>query len=214
MTLSGVTLAALEYAANRYFEMSPDTRREMARLHGRVFRFELVGLGLRLHMIPCPHGVQILERVEGDPDCTLRGTPSALLGMGDPRESSARLFSGDVEISGDTELAHRLGKILGAMDIDWEEQLSHYTGDILAHQIGTQLRGTIGWGERTFQTVGADLSEYLREELELLPAKSEIESFVNDVDQMRDGVERLEARYRMLLDTLAAKKLQGRGSES
>ena len=214
MSLSGATLAALENIANRYIEMSPDAGDRIARLHGRVFSFELLGLGLKLTMIPGPDGIQLYEHIEGEPDCTLRGTPLALLSMGDSKESSARLFAGEVEISGDTELAHRLGNILGSMDIDWEEQLSRYTGDILAHQLGNQFRGTLRWGQRALQTMGMDLTEFLQEELELLPSAPEIDDFLTRVDEMRDGVERLEARYNLLSRARADRVRRGEGEEA
>ena len=99
-----------------------------------------------------------------------------------------------MQIEGDTELAHRIGKILGAMDVDWEEQLSHYTGDLVAHDIGNLVRGAVRWGRNSADTLGRDLQEYLQEELRLLPVRTEIEAFLADVDRLRDDVERLQAR--------------------
>lgn len=210
MSITGASFAALEQLVNEYLALSPVATESMSRLHGRVIRVELLGLNLGFHLIPGPGGVQVLERAGDEPDCTLRGTPLALLGMGNTERSSARLFAGEVEITGDTELAHRLGEILGSMDIDWEEQLSRFTGDIVAHQVGNQARGAIRWGRQTLQTLGLDLSEYLQEELSLLPARPEIESFLAEVDEVRDGVERLEARHRLLVGRIRKGRPQRR----
>ena len=201
MSLTAAGLAALERLFNRYLALSPGAPERMARLHGRVFRFELEGLGVSLHMVPGPDGVSLLQTIEGEPDCTLRGTPLALLHLGDEKRGPDSLFAGEVTISGDTELAHRLGDVLGGMDIDWEEELSRYTGDIVAHQVGRGVRGGLRWGSRTLETLGLDVAEYLREEAALLPDREEIDAFVQDVDELRDDVERLEARLRLLTDT-------------
>ena len=75
MSVPGITLAAIEGAVNRCIDLSPEPKGALSRLHGRVFRFALVGVGLTLDMIPGPGGAQILEQGEAEPDCTLRGTP-------------------------------------------------------------------------------------------------------------------------------------------
>ncbi len=199
MSLGTLGYAGLEQAFNQYLRLDPDTRQAMGRLHGRVFAFDVEGLGRSFYLVPGPSGeVQILATYEGEPDCRLRGTPLALARMNDHRASAEQLFSGQVEIQGDTELAHRLGKILGAMDIDWEEQLSQLTGDLIAHHVGNLARDAAGWGRNTLHTLGLDLQEYLQEESRVIPGRSEIEAFLADVDRLRDDVERLQARISLL----------------
>jgi ubiquinone biosynthesis protein UbiJ len=199
MSIQELAYAGLEQAINHYLGLDPKARAGLAALHGSVIAFELVGLGITLYLVPGPNGIQLYPSHEGEPDCVLRGTPMALARMSDARESSDQLFAGTVEIRGDTELAHRFGKILGSMDIDWEEQLSRYTGDIIAHETGNLVRGFTQWGKRSVETLGMDLQEYLQEELRLLPVKAEIESFNAAVDRVRDGIERVEARIQRLL---------------
>jgi ubiquinone biosynthesis protein UbiJ len=198
MSLSAIVIAGLEQAVNAYLDMDPQARERMGELHGRVIAFELEGLGQKLYLIPGQNRLQILSGYEGDPDCTLRGTPLALAAMSEQRGKTDRLFSGDVEITGDTDLAHRLGKILGAMDIDWEEQLSRFSGDIIAHEIGNAVRSTSRWGRSTLKTLKLDFKEYLQEESGLLPVRREIEIFLGDVDALREDTDRLEARIERL----------------
>ena len=206
MSMSGLAYATLEEAINRYLSLDPAAREQMTGLYGRVIAFELVGLGLTLYLVPSPNRLQVLSGYEDEPDCTLRGTPLALSRMGDPKGSTDQLFAGQVEISGDTELAHRFGKILSAMDIDWEEQLSHYTGDIIAHEVGNFARTANHWGQRTMKTLGLDLQEYLQEEIRLLPVKPEIDHFLNGIDTLRNDVERIEARINRLKSNMNKNK--------
>ncbi|MEE9358743.1 ubiquinone biosynthesis accessory factor UbiJ [Candidatus Vondammii sp. HM_W22] len=194
MSISAIAIAGLEEAFNRYIALDQAAAEQLLQLHGQVIAFDVVGLGLALYLIPGPGGLQILSEYEGTPDCRLRGTPIALAHMGNLQANSEQLFSGTVEISGDTELAHQFGKIIGGMEGDWEELLSHYTGDIVAHEVGKLFRSTGHWGRRSMDTLGLDVQEYLHEELRLLPVKLEIEAFMNDVDTLRDDGERLQAR--------------------
>ncbi|MES9900438.1 MAG: SCP2 sterol-binding domain-containing protein [Sedimenticola sp.] len=198
MTIHDLTYAGLEEAINRYLALDPHAVEQLRQYHGRVIAFEMTGLGQTLYFIPGPARLQLLSKYEGEPDCRLRGTPFALFRMTDQRASSDQLFDGTVEISGDTDLAHSFGKILAAVDIDWEEQLSRYTGDIVAHEVGNLFRGVSHWGRRSLDTLGLDLQEYLQEELQLLPMKPETDSFLNQVDTLRNDVERLQARIERL----------------
>ena len=198
MSISALAYAGLEEALNRYLDLDTDTGRQMEKLHGRVIAFEILGLARNIYLVPGPGRVQILEVYEGAPDCCISGTPLALAKMSDGYTSSNQLFSGEVEITGDTELAHQLSKILGTMDIDWEEQLSHFTGDLIAHRVGSLFRSVRDWGTNSSATVGLDIQEYLQEELRLLPGRPEIENFLGSVDILRDDVERLQARIARL----------------
>lgn len=192
--MTALMYAGLEEAVNRYLNLDPEAKRRMAQLHGRVIAFEVTGLGQTLFLVPGPGKLQLLADYEGEPDCRLRGTPLALAQMSHPRASTDQLFSGEVDITGDTELAHQVGKILGDMDIDWEEQLSRLSGDLLAHHAGNLLRNVGHWGRGSVETLGLDIKEYLQEELRLLPVRQEIEGFLSGVDTLRDDVARLQAR--------------------
>jgi len=205
MSISTLVIASLEQAVNGYLDMDPQAREQMRGLHGQVIAFELQGLGRKLYLIPGQNRLQILSFYEGDPDCTLRGTPLALAAMSEQRTKTDRIFSGDVEITGDTDLAHRLGKILAAMDIDWEEQLSRFSGDIIAHEVGNAVRGTSRWGRSTLNTLKLDLKEYLQEESGLLPVRREIEGFLAEVDTLREDTDRLVARMERLRSHLSEK---------
>ena len=210
MSLPEFACAGLELALNRYLALDPAIQRRLARLHGKVIAFELAGLGETIFLVPGPERLQVLANYEGQADCRLRGTPLALSRMGDPKASSGQLFSGQVEISGDTELAHSFGKIIGAIDVDWEEQLSRITGDIIAHQLGNMWRATGHWAKDSGHSLSLDLQEYLQEELQLLPTRVEIDAFLGAVDTLRDDSERLQAR----IDRLRAQLQRNRGEDT
>jgi ubiquinone biosynthesis protein UbiJ len=109
-----------------------------------------------------------------------------------------------VEIQGDSELGHRFGNLLGKLEIDWEEQLSKLTGDLLAHQTGNLVRGAGAWARAARASLAQDLPEYLQEELGLLPSRIEVGEFLAEVDRLRDDAERLEQRIQRLADRRGA----------
>ncbi|RDH83433.1 MAG: sterol-binding protein [endosymbiont of Seepiophila jonesi] len=200
MTVSAAAFATLEQLINQAIRLDPEAPARLEPMFGRVIRLDLLGFGLSLYLIPEPGGIQLLSNFEGESDCALRGTPLDLAAMRGNRKSADQLFSGAVEIEGDSALAHRFGDFLSALDIDWEEQLSHLTGDLIAHEVGNAARSLFGWGKKLRRTSGQNLQEYLQEELRLLPSRYEIEPFLAGVDTLRDDVERLAARLQRLRD--------------
>lgn len=199
MSTRDLALAGLEQSINGLLRLDPRSAERLAHHHGRLIAIEVLGIGLTLYFVPQHDGLlQIIGSIEGEPDCTLSGAPLDLMRSGDSDQGAAQLFAGRVSISGDTELAHRFGEILGGLDIDWEEPLSRLVGDVAAHEIGLRSRKLGRWARSTGQTLSQDLAEYLTEEARLLPTRYECEEFLAEVDRLRDDTERLAARVARL----------------
>jgi ubiquinone biosynthesis protein UbiJ len=188
----------LEAAINRYLRLDPGIGARMQALNGRSIGLEFRGLELQLFVLPGEHGIRLLDRIDSEPDTVLRGTPLGIARLGLGGSSEKTLFSGAVEILGDVETGQLFKSILDAMEIDWEEQLSHLTGDVIAHQLGNAARRTHKLFKRTRMTLERDTGEYLQEELRILPARIEIENFSDDVNGLRMSVDRLAARVTRL----------------
>lgn len=202
-------LAGLEAAMNRTLALDSATLERMRALQGKVIAVELrlvddeTGAATEnpvLYVLPGPAGVRLMGQFEGRPDTTLRGSPLGLarMAMGGTGEG---LFTGEVEIHGDVALGQRFRRIWDGLEIDWEEHLSQYTGDILAHQAGNIVRGLGEWGRQGAARLRQDLGEYLQEERRDLPHRNETAAFLGAVDRLRDDVERIDARVRRLQDT-------------
>lgn len=185
---------ALEAALDRVLALDPDTRSALAALDGRRIQLELAAPPLTMEL-----------RVEGDrlrvgpasatpePDLSLRATVGAVLGRLLPGPEAATGV-GRVRISGDAELAQRLQKLARGFDPDFEAAFSRVFGDVL----GVQIARTLGAALRQGRALGAkgarDVAEYLVEERRDLVSRPEQEAFFDEVDALRDAVERLEAK--------------------
>ncbi len=201
MTPAPALTAALEAAINGLLAQDPAAGPALAALEGRVVALELEGLNLRLYLLPGAGGLQVLGRYEGEPDTVIRGSPLDLLGLA-LGEGPRRMFQGKVRIEGDTETGNRLQALLRDLEIDWEAMLARLTGDLAAHQIVRLARAGRDQIRRTGSALARDLSEYLQEELRLLPARIEVDNFLEDVDHLRADTDRLEARIERLARAL------------
>lgn len=190
--------AAMERSLNLALSLDPVATERLEGLQGSRIAVDLSGLGQFL-LIVGARQIRIASIDEEDgADCSIRGTPVDLIRM----TRGGKTVSGKIQLEGNTELATQLGRILGGLEVDWEEQLSRITGDVLASQAGNMVRDLRDWGRNTRFNLSADLGEYLQEEVRLLPCRLEVEEFLDGVDQVRDHTERLAARIELLRTAL------------
>ncbi|MBI3561611.1 MAG: SCP2 sterol-binding domain-containing protein [Gammaproteobacteria bacterium] len=191
-------LEIVEQGINRLLRLDPVTLTALAALHGKVIALEIEGLGITLYCLPGPHGITLLSHYPAAADTVLRGRPLALLRLARATDSSGLLFSGSVTIRGDIELGQRFKAILSRSALDLEEPLSRLSGDVLAHHIGVLLRNTQGWWRASRERLTRDAVEYLQEEQQAAPSRTEVNRFNHAVETLRDDVARLKARLALL----------------
>lgn len=206
--------AAIELAINRYLALDPDATQRMQSMAGKVIGIELRDLNLHFYLLPAQDCLHVHGHFDGEPDTLLRGTSLAMARMSLSEHASDSLFAGDVQISGDVELGEQFRAVLDSIDIDWEEQLSKFTGDVIAHQVGNFVRGAVNWGKKTGDTLQQDVAEYLHEERRLLPVRDEVDEFISAVDEVQMGAERLQARVQRLQQQLQSSAAQSADQSS
>ncbi len=175
----------------------------VAAMADKVIAIELRGLDVTVYALPEREALHLATDYEGDIHLRLRGTPLALASMAMAPDKRISAFSGEVEILGDLALSRHLEACLGSLNIDWEELLSHYVGDIPAHQLGRVYRSCSSWLGEVRETLELDIAEYLKTEIALLPEREEVKAFIEAVDVLRADIDRLEARLKRLERHLA-----------
>jgi ubiquinone biosynthesis protein UbiJ len=196
-TFGVAALGALEVAFNAALALDPETLQRLAKLEGKVIALELQAPALTLFVAPHAKGLRLMAWFDGVPDTTLTGTPAGFLRLASGTPGSG-MFSGDVAIRGDVELGRQFKRIFSALDFDWEEHLSHLTGDVIAHQAGNLLRGFGAWVREAGENLRQGTGDYLKEESGALPTRPEVEAFARAVEALRADTDRLEARIKHL----------------
>ena len=189
----------LESVINRYLALDPEMLDKLAQFDGKVIKLELTGINKTLYMLPNDRGIQVLTEYEGSADTVLRGTPISLFKMGLVSNAANLLLKGEIEITGDTRLGHQFKNIFSQMDIDWSEPLANMVGDSLAYQIQKSGSKLGRWGKASAKSVSASFSEYLQEESRDVVTETELNIFNEAVDQLRNDVDRLQARINTLI---------------
>lgn len=204
MTPSLLMLSAIEAALARCLRLDPEIPPRAAALAGRVVAVEAVlapgeqGLSCTFYLLFGPDGIGVDDIYAGEPDVVLRGTPLALVQF----LRAEGPLAGDVVVTGDAGLAEDFRRLLGSIDVDWEEQIAYGLGDVAAHQLGNLVRGLSGWSRDALDTLVRDAGEYLQQEARDLPPRRAVAEFVAGVAAVSAGVERLEERVGRLRQSL------------
>lgn len=198
-------LRLAESVINGALKLDPEFLESLGPLSDKTISVALTGLDQTFHLRLSPEGVTFLDPVEvtepdgkASADVVFRGSPPALLRMVAAMRRGESTIGDDVRISGDVAALAALRDAFRRLDVDLEELLSRYVGDITAHEIGRAARAVARWGEQLRENLLADVGEYLVEELRVTPPRLSIEDFAAGVDRLRDDVERLEKRVSRL----------------
>jgi len=199
-------LKPLEDLVNRGIGDSSEAAALCRRLAGRRLLIDPTGLPGAVIITAEDDGLRLAIGPPTEADCTIRGLPLSLARAGMTGTPDS-LRQGMAEVAGDPAVAQEFRRLLDLAKPDWEEELSRAVGDMLARQLGNAARSLADWGRRAAQALARDTAEFLSEESRQLPTRFELEEFLEDVDRLRDDLDRCAAR----LDRIEAKR-GGQGS--
>ncbi|MGH8115397.1 MAG: ubiquinone biosynthesis accessory factor UbiJ [Rhodanobacteraceae bacterium] len=199
MSTPALLCAGLEVALNRYLALEPDVLAECGKLSGRVIALHVDGLGWTFFIEFHGGGVRVLGLLERqEPDVTVSGPLTLLMRLAWKTAAGEGGVSNGLQVEGDTELLTRFNKLLARVGFDPEELLARIVGDTAAHRVNQGLQKLFGWGRRSAETLTLDTAEYLREETRDLARGTDAAEWMDSVDTVREGLDRLEARLSQL----------------
>jgi len=198
MIIRPLLISILEAAINHYLSLDEDAPCFLEPLAGKIIALHIQTFDTTLFLCPTRQYIQLLENYQGSVDTTISGTVSTLGLMSLSSKPMRSVFSGEITIEGDTNTGKKFQELFEKLDIDLEEQLSRYTGDIVAHQISRGLRTSQKWGAEAMTNLKLNTQEYLQDESRDLPAPAEMDIFFRQVDTVRADYDRLQSRVERL----------------
>jgi ubiquinone biosynthesis protein UbiJ len=200
-------LAIAEIGGNRLLSLDDQVMSRCLAMQGRCIEIHLTDLDFWLYCHPGSWGIRFSQdKPIREVDSTISGRLMALVNLSLQEDKVSASIQQRVSIQGDARVAQQMQKMFTEIDIDWEEVLSKYTGDVMAHQIHKQAIGAGEWLRNSAQSLLQTTSEYIREEQRLSPTQVEFERFQKQTTTLKQDVERSEARLRHLLKSAAESK--------
>ncbi|MBA2651119.1 MAG: SCP2 sterol-binding domain-containing protein [Tatlockia sp.] len=194
------SLKALQKAINHALALDSSMPSKISALQGKVLEIIVAPLGVNFYLRFEEQQLELLDSYDGHPNTIIHSSPLGLIRLSFLPASKARsLFNDKIRLSGDTELGLQVKKLFDELDIDWEGHLAHFTGDVVAYQLGSLFRQGSAFKKQLGQSFRQNLSEYLQEEIQCVPPREEVEDFFNDIDKLSHDVERLHAHINQLM---------------
>ena len=189
---------ALEVALNRAVALDPDTRDALAALDGRHISLTLDAPPLALQ-IGVHRGYLQVGPVLQEANLAVRGSVGGLLGQLPFFANTARdRPSGRLHVSGDADLAQRLQKLAAGFDPDWQQPFVAVFGEVIGVQVANAAAAALRDVRGAATGLARSGAEYITEESRDGVARAELAAFNDDVDALRDDVERITARVSRL----------------
>ena len=162
-------------------------------MENKSIHFQLTDINYRFTVSVVDRTVQIDSASNVSADVVMRTTLPKMMALIASGNSGADSLKG-IEINGDVNLMHQLHRVFIHLEFDWEDELSQRIGDIPARRLGNLVR----WGRRQAEAARESIRDSVRhtlvDEQYLVPEKSRVEKFLNDVDTLQADTDRLDQR--------------------
>ena len=171
------------------------SRARLGELNDKVIVIHETSFNMSIAVSIVSSTVQLLNQYDGEADVKLSGDYPSLIAL---LKSSDALYGSSIRIEGELGVAETLRSIVGQLDIDMESLVAPIAGGPVARQASRLFEAATSWFERTTQNAEHNTKDYLQEEVNLLVPPALATEFTEQVTQLREAVDRAEARLRRL----------------
>ncbi|MDA8562050.1 SCP2 sterol-binding domain-containing protein [Gammaproteobacteria bacterium] len=197
----------LQNLLNKYLNLDPESKNKLIKLNGKTISIILKTHNEIHFQIKVKNNkLHVSSSNLSKPDTIIKSTPISLIHLSLSQKNRKKLFSNDVVIEGNIELGQNIIDLFDNLEIDIEEYISKYIGDIPSHNIINLAKKIKKFSKKTKNTLIQNINEYTHEEINLFPPVEEIQDFFNDVDILRMDTDRIESRVNNLRKSLDFKQ--------
>ena len=185
----------LEAALNRALSLDPEIRDGLRALDGRSVALHVAAPELALQVTVAGDRLQVGPvQADRQPDLSVRSTLGGLISQLPFLRNDNAPPIGKLRIEGDADLARRLQRLAERFDPDWQQPFASVFGDVVGVQIANALRAGLRHAREAGGAFASNAAEYVTEESRDVIPREELNAFHDDVDTLRDDVERMAVR--------------------
>lgn len=198
-----LALSAIELGINQLLSLDPKTSERLTKLNGKQLAIELkeldntfvVAFSDRIDLL-LPE--QSVEQQEQQWDCKITLSIMSAKELQDPSRITQLIKQDKLDVQGDMQIAQDFSALVKELDIDWEEHLSQYTGDVLAHHLIKTGRQVHNSAKAQLQKIANVISQGALEEKKIAAPAVAVVHHADQVHQTRADVERLQSRVDLI----------------
>lgn len=206
MLVGQLISAGVELTLNQLLQLDPDCKPRLKKLAGKQLQVTINELPWTLlftfsEQIDVSALQQNQQQIPADAaaDCHITLGLSTLSELSDSSKISQLIQQGKLDLDGDIDVAQGFSNLMKELDIDWEEQLSKYTGDVVAHQTFSSVKALFNTAQQEVEKLADQLSAHLTKPEAVAVSEIEVADFCDQVNHLRSASDRLEARIDHLI---------------
>ncbi|RUO36792.1 hypothetical protein CWE13_08045 [Aliidiomarina shirensis] len=193
MSALQVFRAAVERSLNFALAADPASPQRMRPLAGKCFRLTVNGLPEPITLLFFEDRVSLMGPHYEIIDCAVTAALSDLPELSDAGKATQLLQSGRVQIVGDPVLAQQAAQVFKQLNIDWEEMLSGYIGDVPGYW-ASQLVAKLAAIKPEPAAIRQRASEFLTQEFNTAASPLQMAILTDDIKALEARLTRLEKR--------------------
>jgi len=191
-------LNLLELASNKTLEHDPATQTRLVKLQGKTMALNIKTLNQSLAVTPHPSGLEFSSTIPQSVDVTLTATVGAMIKITRDGMEDAELEPGELEIMGDPIIGQRFAQVMSELNVDWHSLIAEQIGDGPAHVVTTAADQAKDFAKTSQSHFKQMLSKLIKDDMDVVVDKEEVNAFLDDVDTLRADADRLIARIKRL----------------
>ncbi|MGK0268388.1 MAG: ubiquinone biosynthesis protein UbiJ [Paraglaciecola sp.] len=206
MPFAQLVTSGIELAMNQLLKLDDDSQQRLKKLSGK-------SLQVTIKELPWPLLFSFSEQIDvrtvvtqdydleppPEPvDCLIELNLETLPKLKDSSKLTQLIQQKQLNLIGDIYVAQTFSALLKDLDVDWEEQLSQFTGDVAAHQTFTSMRTLFDTAKAQIEQGAVELGEHLTQSDSIAVKPSEMVEFSRGVNELRSVTERLSAKIALL----------------
>jgi ubiquinone biosynthesis protein UbiJ len=206
MPFAQLMTSGIELAMNQLLKLDDDSQQRLKKIAGKSLQVTIKELPWPL-LFTFSNQIDVravitpdndLEPISEPVDCLIELNLETLPKLRDSSQLTQLIQQKKLNLIGDIYVAQTFSALLKDLDIDWEEQLSGYTGDVVAHQTFSSMRALFDTAKTQIQKGAIELGEHLTQSNSIAVKPSEMMGFSRGVTRLRSSTERLSARIALL----------------
>lgn len=182
----------VEPSINKLLQFDPQAHHKLSKLDNKSLSVHLTDLSVKINVRVLNQKVLLSSNID-DYDCLITTSTQYLRSLSDASQLTKLIKQDNLELDGDLAIAQGFSSLLIENDIDWQEVLSSYFGDAIAHKMTVNLKSFADAIKIKSKDMDYTISTGITDELRLSPHAIEVKQFVDAVDDIAARVDKIAA---------------------
>lgn len=190
-----IIASIIEKSLNAILSLGGDHQHFLQKHSGKSLKLCITDIKLSFYFIVRQDHIYVYTEFSESPDTIIQATSFTFL-----KQLKSNAVESDLHIEGDVDFAQDLFHLLKGIRFNWEEYLSYFIGDLPTNSIQKFIHQFKDSSHNIIDRSKEDIVEFIQEEQKFIPTREEVDDFYDDVMELRNTIDRLEARWNRLME--------------